>query len=171
LLKIITINLLSMKNKLNFFGVGPKIAKVLIPWLAIAIIASLASNYFIFTAEKVKVLKIIGTALLIFGMIFYLTTVKLLLKGLKETRLVTNGSFYLCQNPLYTAILLFIIPAVSLLLNSWLVLTSSLVGYILFKTYIRNEYQELEHFFGDEYLKYKNNTPEFFPLPIKKRMK
>jgi protein-S-isoprenylcysteine O-methyltransferase Ste14 len=92
----------------------------------------------------------------------------MLLKGLKETRLVTKGAFYLCQNPLYAAILLFILPALSLLLNSWLILTSSLVGYIMFKIYIKGEYKELETFFGNEYLKYKSETPEFLPLPLKK---
>jgi protein-S-isoprenylcysteine O-methyltransferase Ste14 len=29
----------------------------------------------------------------------------------------------------------------------------------------------LEEAFGNEYLKYKNETPEFFPFPIKKWMK
>lgn len=158
-------------NKLNFFGVGPKIGKVLLPWLTVAIVLSVITQLFTFTTENTKVLKIIGTVLMTFGLIFYLTTVKMLLKGLKETRLVTNGAFYLCQNPLYAAILLFIIPALSLLLNSWLVLTSSVVGYLMFRIFISHEYQELEKFFGEEYLHYKRETPEFFPLPIKKWMK
>jgi protein-S-isoprenylcysteine O-methyltransferase Ste14 len=63
---------------------------------------------------------------------------------------------------------LLIIPALSLILNSWLVLTSSLVGYILFKIFIRTEYNELEKFFGEEYRRYRDTTPEFFPFPIKK---
>ncbi|HCY40812.1 MAG TPA: hypothetical protein DHV48_05575 [Prolixibacteraceae bacterium] len=158
-------------NKLNFFGVGPKIGKVLLPWLTVAIVLSCTTHFFNFTPENTKVLKIIGAMLMTFGLIFYLATVKMLLKGLNETRLVTNGAFYLCQNPLYAAILLFIIPALSLLLNSWLVLTSSVVGYFMFKVFIKGEYQELEKFFGEEYLKYKSETPEFFPLPIKKWMK
>lgn len=158
-------------NKLNFFGVGPKIGKVLLPWLAVAIVLSVTTQLFTFTTENTKVLKIIGGVLMAFGLIFYLGTVKMLLKGLKETRLVTSGAFYLCQNPLYAAILLFIIPALSLLLNSWLVLTSSVVGYFIFKVFIKGEYQELEKFFGEKYLKYKSETPEFFPLPIKKWMK
>lgn len=91
-------------NKLNFFGVGPKIGKVLLPWLTVTVV-------------------------------------------------------------------LFIIPALSLLLNSWLVLTSSVVGYLMLKIFISQEYRELEKFFGEEYLKYKSETPEFFPLPIKKWMK
>jgi protein-S-isoprenylcysteine O-methyltransferase Ste14 len=155
-------------NKLNFFGVGPKIGKVLLPWLAVTILLSYTTNLFAFTTENTRVLKIVGTVLMIFGLIFYFSTVRLLLKGLKETRLVTNGAFSLCQNPLYAAILLFIIPALSLLLNSWIILSSTLVGYFMFKLYIKGEYQELEKYFGEEYLKYKSETPEFLPFPIKK---
>jgi protein-S-isoprenylcysteine O-methyltransferase Ste14 len=53
-------------------------------------------------------------------------------------------------------------------MNSWLVLTTSIVAYILFKFYIRKEYAEMEKFFGDEFRNYKSITPEFFPFPVKK---
>jgi protein-S-isoprenylcysteine O-methyltransferase Ste14 len=157
-------------NKLSFFGIGPKIGKILLPWLAVTIILSCTTNLFTFTPENTRVLKIAGTVLMIFGLIFYFSTLRILLKGLKETRLLTKGSFSLCQNPLYAAIILFMIPALAMLLNSWLVLTSSLVGYIIFKLHIKHEYEMLEKFFGEEYLKYKRETPEFFPLPVKKWM-
>ncbi len=84
---------------------------------------------------------------------------------------MTTGTYSLCQNPLYASLILMIIPALSLLLNSWLILTSGIVGFIIFKRFIRQEYAELEKFFGDNYLKYKNQTPEFFPFPVKKRKK
>jgi protein-S-isoprenylcysteine O-methyltransferase Ste14 len=156
-------------GKLNFFGVGPKIGVILLPWLAATIILScVKSNLFNFFKGSGHILLTAGIILMAFGLIFYLSTVRLLLKGLKETRLVTNGAFALCQNPLYSSIILFIIPALSLLLNSWLILTTCITGYILFKIYIRNEYKELEKFFGENYLRYKNETPEFFPIPLKK---
>jgi protein-S-isoprenylcysteine O-methyltransferase Ste14 len=156
-------------GKLNFLGIGPKIAVVLLPWLITSIVLSTHfRKMFSFTQEKSSLLFICGIVLLISGLIFYGSTVRLLLKGLKETRLVTNGAFSLCQNPLYSSIILFIIPALSLIINSWLVLTSSIAGYILFKIFIKQEYVELEKFFGDRYIKYRNETPEFFPAPLKK---
>ena len=156
-------------EKLNFFGVGPKIGTILLPWLAVTIIVScIEKNPFRYYTGSGHTLLIAGIILMVFGLVFYLSTVRLLLKGLKETRLVTNGAFSLCQNPLYSSIILFILPALSLIINSWLVLTTSITGYILFKLYIKKEYNELEKFFGNDYLKYKNETPEFFPLPLKK---
>jgi protein-S-isoprenylcysteine O-methyltransferase Ste14 len=151
-------------KKLNFLGIGPKIAVVLLPWLTGTIIlSSLKPGIFAYTQGNKTILLITGTALMASGLVFYVSTVRLLLKGLRETRLVKEGPFKICQNPLYSSIILCIIPALSLLLNSWLVLTSSITGYIIFRIFIKNEYKELEKFFGEEYIRYKNSTPEFIP--------
>lgn len=158
-------------KKMDFYGIGPKIGRVLIPWLALTIVLSCITDNFKFSAERSSGLTIAGAIVLVFGLIFYFSSVRFLLNGLKEGKLVTNGTFSLCQNPLYMSFILFLIPAIALLLNSWLVLTSSLVGFILLKVHVKKEYQMLEEFFGDEYLKYKNETPEFFPFPVKKWMK
>lgn len=155
-------------KKLDFYGIGPKIGRVLIPWLALTIVLTCTTDNFKFFAERSSGLTISGVILLAFGLIFYFSSVRLLLNGLKEGKLVTSGTFSLCQNPLYMSFILFLIPAIALLLNSWLVLTSSLVGFILLKVHVKKEYQMLEEFFGNEYLKYQNETPEFIPLPIKK---
>jgi protein-S-isoprenylcysteine O-methyltransferase Ste14 len=45
-----------------------------------------------------------------------------------------------------------------------LLIPSSIIGYILFKIYIKKEYYDLEKNFGEDYIKYKSETPEFFPL-------
>lgn len=159
-------------DKLNFFGVGPKIGIVALPWLAVTIMLSLLfENTFNYIDDSNKVLFYSGLILLIIGLAFYFATVPRLLKGIKETKLVTTGAYYLCCNPLYTSIILLIIPAISLMMNSWLIITSSLVAYIAFKIQIKKEYKEMETFFGDEYISYKSKTPEFFPLPYKKWFK
>lgn len=156
-------------EKLNFLGIGPKIAIIMLPWLAVTIVfSSITKNLFVYTTGSRNFLFIAGIVLMVPGLIFYFSTVRMLLKGLKETKLMTQGAYSLCRNPLYSAIILIIIPALSFLLNSWLVLTTSIAGYILFKIFIRSEYLELEKFFGEEYLKYQKEIPEFFPFPLKK---
>lgn len=158
-------------KKMDFYGVGPKIGRVLLPWLAVTILLSFISNRFDFYAERNSALTISGAVLLVFGLVFYFSSVRLLLNGLKEGKLVTHGTFSLCQNPLYMSFVLFFIPATALLLNSWLVITSSIVGFILLKLYVGKEYLVLEEVFGDEYRKYRDETPEFFPLPLGKWFK
>jgi protein-S-isoprenylcysteine O-methyltransferase Ste14 len=154
-------------KKMDFFGVGPKIGRVLIPWIALSIVVSCVSDRFKFTEEP-RGIVLSGIILLIFGVIFYACSLRLLFRGIKEGKLVTNGTYYLCQNPLYISFVLFFIPATALLLNSWLVLTGSLLAFILVKAYVNREYKVLEEAFGDEYRKYRAETPEFFPFPVKK---
>ena len=156
-------------KKLNYLGIGPKIASVLLPYLFLTFILSTHFKHmFAYISHKSPLLFFAGIIFLILGLIFYFSTVRLLIKGLNETRLVTNGAFGLCQNPLYASIILFIIPALSLITNSWLVLTSSIIGYIMFRIFIKSEYIELEKFFGESYINYKKTTPELFPFPFKK---
>lgn len=156
-------------SKLNFLGIGPRIGAIAIPWLVITIFLTLKlKNLFSFSDPANRTLYIIGLIILIAGILMYFITVPSLMKGLKETKMVTSGTYYFCCNPLYTAILLMIIPGVSLMMNSWLVLTTSVLGYIIFKIFIKKEYSEMEKLFGESYRKYREETPEFFPFPLKK---
>ena len=150
-------------------GIGPKIGGIALPWLAISIYFTLKfKNSFIYFEDDNKILFFFGLALIIIGAIMYIFTVPALLKGLKETKLVTTGTFYLCCNPLYASLILFIFPGISLMMNSWLVLTTSIVAFTLLKTFIKREYGEMEKFFGDDFRKYRAGTPGFFPFPITK---
>jgi protein-S-isoprenylcysteine O-methyltransferase Ste14 len=156
-------------KKLNALGIGPKIGLITIPWfLGTLLLSIFYKELFCFDPECYRVLLIFGIIILAIGLVFYAITVRLLLIGIKNTRLMTTGTYYLCQNPLYTAMILLIIPGISLILHSSLMLTTSLVAYIMFKINIKSEYLEMEAFFGEAYKAYKKNTPEFFPLPIRK---
>lgn len=156
-------------DKLNFFGVGPKIGLIALPWLAVSIALTLLfNNSFVFFKNGNNVLFYIGLTLIIAGIIMYFLSALTLLKGLKKTNLVTKGTYYFCCNPIYSAIILFIIPGISFMMNSWLTLTTSLVAYIIFKIFIKSEYAEMVKFFGNDYIKYKSETPEFFPFPVRK---
>lgn len=156
-------------KKLSFLGSGLMIGSIILPWLMLTIYFTLRFKpAFSIVQGKSSVLMIIGIILVAVGLIMYLITVPFLLKGLRETKLVTKGTFWLCRNPLYASIILFIFPGTALMMNSWLVFTTSIAGYVAFKKYIRKEYEEMEEFFGDEYKKYRESTPEFFPFPLKK---
>ena len=159
-------------EKLNAMGIGPKIGIIVLPWLAASIYLTVRFRaVFPFVSGETRVLDYAGIAVLAAGVIMYLFTVPALLKGIRETKLMTSGTFYLCCSPLYVSILLLIIPGISLMMNSWLVLSTSVIGYILFRVFIRSEYEEMERFFGEEYRSYRSSTPEFFPVPLKKWFK
>jgi protein-S-isoprenylcysteine O-methyltransferase Ste14 len=156
-------------QKMNFLGVGPQIVRIALSWMAITIILSIIwKATFQFFPDVHNILFYIGLTLVVLGAIMYFSTIPALMKGIRETNLVTKGTFYLCCNPLYAAIILFIFPGTAFLMNSWLVLTSSIVGYIAFRMKIKGEEAVLEENFGQEYKAYRETTPQFFPLPLKK---
>jgi len=152
-------------KKLDFFGVGPKIGRIVLPYLTIAIALTIMFPRLFTFGEPVRnYLLIAGIVILAAGLILYGFTVRLLLRGLRETRLVTAGTYRCCQNPLYAFLILLVIPGLGLIMNSWVILTTSIIGYIVFKKFISSEYKEMTEVFGDEYLQYKERTPEFFPF-------
>ena len=152
-------------KKLDFFGAGPKIGRIALPWLAATIILTLVfSAVFTFGLAAKPSLFIAGSIILAAGLILYAVTVRSLLKGLKETRLVTTGLYRVCQNPLYAVIMLLIIPGIALMMNSWIILTTPVAGYMVFRRYISQEYKEMTEVFGEDYIKYHERTPEFFPF-------
>lgn len=152
-------------NKLNALGIGPKIGMVAIPFLATAITLTLiCPEIFSFGPGAKRPLLIAGIIVLVIGLICYGLTAKALLKGLKENKLMTSGPFHYCQNPLYAVMILLIIPAIALLLNSWIIIITGVIAYIIFKINIHTEYEEMEKYFGEEYREYREKTPEFFPF-------
>ncbi len=81
---------------------------------------------------------------------------------------MTRGPFALCLNPLYASIMLLVVPGVALAMNSWIILLTPLVAYTQFRAHIRQEYEEMEKFFGDAWRDYAAKTPEIFPFTRRK---
>jgi protein-S-isoprenylcysteine O-methyltransferase Ste14 len=156
-------------KKLNALGIGPKIGMVAIPYLILSIVLTVWLKPAFALSENLKSeLFIIGIFLFSFGLLFYAITVVLLLKGIKHQQLITTGTYYLCQNPLYASMILMLIPGLGLMMNSWLILSTSMVAWLRYKNHIKIEYVEMEDFFGPKYLDYQRSTPRFFPFPFKK---
>ncbi len=152
-------------RKLTIFGAGPRIGRIVLPYLAITIILTIfIPSVFTLPLTIQPVMRIAGVVILLTGLLLYGLTARSLLIGIWETRLITTGLYKYSQNPIYAMIILLILPGIGLLMNSWIILTASVLGYIVFKRYISKEYNELTEIFGDEYLEYKKRTPEFFPF-------
>lgn len=156
-------------EKLSILGIGPKIGRIALPWLAVAITLSiLYPGVFAYLQSRSLVLTIAGIILMVVGVALWFISGKIMVEAVHETKLQTGGPFALCRNPLYSAIILFVIPGLSLVMNSWLIITTCPVAYLVFKRCIREECAELEKVFGEAYKKYCSETPEFFPLNFRK---
>ncbi|MEI6681518.1 MAG: isoprenylcysteine carboxylmethyltransferase family protein [Bacteroidota bacterium] len=157
-------------EKLTFLGIGPKIGRIALPYLAITLVLNhFFHGTFSFGASLREPLLIAGLILLAIALVFYIASVRLMFPGIRNNKLVTSGPYRLCRNPLYAALLLFLVPGLAMILNSWLILTTTLVGYLAFRRYIHEEEEMLRRIFGEEYREYHDKTPALFPGIVQNR--
>lgn len=135
-------------------GAAPKIAIPTFLYMFITIYIHYSTKpSFEITKYHKGILIIIGIILIIAGISMVANVSRKLLRSFKAGMLMTDGLYSVFRNPMYTAYLL-VIPGICLLFNSWIVLTTVLVNFILFQIFIREEYRYLEEKFGKEYQDY-----------------
>ena len=140
-------------------GAAPKIAIPTIIYMFIAIIFDkLEYPLFKITLYNYSTLVVIGVIMVIIGVSMVVAVQGKLRKSFYSGLLMKDGLYKILRNPMYDAYLIFVFPGLSLLLNSWLVMTTFIVNFILLQIFIREEYRYLENKFGVEYKSYLNNV-------------
>ncbi|MHA1335725.1 MAG: methyltransferase family protein [Promethearchaeota archaeon] len=107
---------------------------------------------------------IIGIFLLILGVIIYILSIYHIRRFVKEGQLHTEGIYSFVRHPLYSAIILLILPAIIILLRLiflWLVI---FVELIVFHFGIKEEEKELIEKFGEKYIEYMNRVKRIIPF-------
>lgn len=144
-----------MNDKMKITGVAPIIAAPTFVYLILtAIIDYLVKPLFTISKSNSEVIIITGVALILPGVIMVAICGRRLLKSFNKNILMTGGLYKIFRDPMYVAYLLFVIPGICLLFNSWLVLTTVIINYILYSIFIKREHKYLEEKFGVEYKDY-----------------
>jgi protein-S-isoprenylcysteine O-methyltransferase Ste14 len=107
----------------------------------------------------------IALALLAAGIPLCVAGVIRLARGFPKGELFTRGAYGLCRHPIYASWIVFNVPGMVLLANSWVGLLVPVAMYVALRLLVREEEQWLERTFGDEYLAYRERVPAVFPLP------
>lgn len=155
-----------MKTPMTIGGIGPRLALLSLPYVILSLIVMykypafgdlkfLDQTYFM----------IFGFTWLGLGLIFWISSAICFLRNFKKGRLICHGPFGLCRNPIYSSIIVFIIPSLALIYHSGLIFSISVVLYIGFKVSIHGETNLLRRSFGEEYETYEKSVNEIFPLP------
>ena len=140
-------------------GVAPLIAVPSFLYLGAAIALHYALfPLFAFTATPGLALRLVGAALAAFGLVVLLSSGLRVLKAFREQRLLTDGFFAVFPNPMYAAFVLLLVPGLALILDSWLVLTASVVVYALFRALVPAEDRWLKEKFGARYEEYRRKV-------------
>ena len=155
-----------MKTSLTLGGIGPKLALLCSPYIILSFVVMFRyPDFFDLGFLKVPTVEILGFVWLGAGIVLWVSSAIFFLKHFQAGRLLTTGPFALCRNPIYSSIIVFIIPALGLLFHSGLVFSIALVLFIGFKISIHGETHVLKEMFGEEYGTYENSVNEIIPFP------
>lgn len=151
---------------MTLFGCGPKLALLCIPYILLSLTVMYRYPEFLnLRFLEYTFIKYIGFIWLVLGVIFWIYSAIFFLKYFKPGKLITQGPFALCWNPIYSSIIVFIIPALALIFHSGLIFSIALVLYIGFKISIHGETIILRRIFGEDYEIYEKSVNEILPFP------
>ncbi|MFH1020806.1 MAG: isoprenylcysteine carboxylmethyltransferase family protein [Pseudomonadota bacterium] len=146
------------------FGIGPPLAAFSILYCLVMYAATRHfAPLFSMNALPPMIRTILGTAFISAGIAFFITALKALTQAYNCGILKKDGVFAACRHPIYSAWIVFIVPGMAFLTNSWLGLTAPIAMYGLFKVLIKKEENYLQEKFGAEFARYKKNVPELLP--------
>jgi protein-S-isoprenylcysteine O-methyltransferase Ste14 len=155
-----------MKANMTLFGCGPKLALISLPYVILSLIVMFKyPEFFDLRILDFPFVKISGIIWLGLGTIYWIFSAYFFIKYFKPGSLITTGPFALCRNPIYSSMIVFIIPSLGIIFHSGLILSISVVLYIGFKVSIHGETIVLRRIFGEEYGKYEKAVNEIIPFP------
>lgn len=157
---------MSAKSNLTLGGIGPKLALINLPYIILSVIVMVKFPGFgdlkFLDSPPARIAAVIWMGL---GLIYWSWSAVHFLKHIKEGKLITSGPFALCRNPIYSSMIVFIIPSLGVLFHSALIITIAVVLYIGFRISIHGETNLLRRLFGEEYDNYERSVNEIFPFP------
>lgn len=153
-----------MEEKMSIYGVGT----VFVPLSALYFLMMVLLTWYFYPAFQINVIPyqvsaILGIALLIVGIPFWILSLITILRTHKADRLVTTGVYRFCRHPLYASWTVFNSLGIALLINSWMVLTTPVFMYVMMRILIKKEETYLQKVFGSAYLEYKKRVPAIIP--------
>ncbi|MCL4384204.1 hypothetical protein M1116_02030 [Patescibacteria group bacterium] len=139
-------------------GSGEKIMLVTLPLLVIGLILNYLYPSVFAVGGSPAVVNTVAVLFLIPGLIIWFWSVALVLIHVPHQRLITTGPYVLVRHPLYTGFGLLVLPAVGLLLNSWLGLLLGLIVYGASRLFSPEEEKHLSRLFGTRWDDYRRGV-------------
>ena len=154
-----------MQEKMSRWGTGPIFAALSMGYG----IATMAISFYFYPVFQIGLaphwfLTILGVTLIVIGLPFFIISVKTVMRAYNADELVTDGIYKCCRHPLYASWVVFFVPGIVLIVNSWLGLTTPIFMYFILCRLVKKEEIYLESVFGSEYIHYKRKVPCILPV-------
>jgi protein-S-isoprenylcysteine O-methyltransferase Ste14 len=147
------------------WGIGPIFASLSIGYgMIMLVISRYFQPFFQTDFMPYWLMSILGISLIVIGVPFFIISVKIVMRAYNANELVIDGIFRCCRHPLYASWVVFIVPGIVLLVNSWIGLTTPIFMYLILRKLVKNEEIYLESVFGSEYLYYRQKVPCILPI-------
>ena len=151
----------------SLMGDAPRLALTLLPALAAALaLTLLLPGAFGFSGKLRGLAVLAGVELAAAGLLLWGSAAFELIRAWKRGRLAARGAYGLCRHPIFGWWIWSVLPALALLLDSWLLLLTAVLFWALSRPLARSEERELTARFGEEYRRYRERTRSTLPLPL-----
>jgi len=135
----------------DLVGSGDKIGLMTLPFLVVGVTLNVLNPSAFSVGGPQATLQSIALGVLAVGVVLWLWSVVLILTRVPKHELITTGPFALMKHPLYTCVSLLVIPALGLLLNTWLGIVIGGVIYLASRRYAPAEERALSETFGPQW--------------------
>ncbi len=150
----------------TLMGEAPRILRTAIPAVVVAVALTVLFPGFCSWIGKFRALALaIAIFVASLGLGVWISAAVELLRAWKAQRLATGGAYALCRHPIFAVWIWFIMPAVSLLADSWPFLVADLALALAAVMAANTEEQQLEQEFGADWRAYIERVPLLFPFP------
>ena len=154
-----------MNEKMSRWGIGPIFASLSIGYgMTTLIIGRCFHPAFQISFVPYWFKSVFGIGLMVIGVPFFIISIKTVMRAYNADELVTDGIFKCCRHPLYGSWVVFIVPGICFLVNSWIAFTTPIFMYLLLHKLVGKEEAYLEFVFGSEYREYKKKVPCIIPF-------
>jgi protein-S-isoprenylcysteine O-methyltransferase Ste14 len=149
---------------MSIVGQGGKIMLFTLPSLIAAILVHAYLPQIAALPERFSFIQPVGYLLLPLGLILWGTAVIQLMTGFSKGKLVTTGAYGVVRNPIYSSVTFFILPAVALIMFTWVYFVPSVFLYAGVMIFIGKEERQLTKAFGKEYEDYLARVDRLIPF-------
>jgi protein-S-isoprenylcysteine O-methyltransferase Ste14 len=139
-------------------GSGDRIALFALPFVIVGFVVQIALPSLLAVDASGQPARAIAIVVLTIGVLTWAWSVGLILSRVPKGELITTGPYAVVKHPLYTSVALLVLPALGVLLGTWLGAVIGVAVYVGSRLFAPAEEAELHETFGPEWETYARSV-------------